>query len=57
MLFNYDKTSYDLISRHYIGMPESYAHGGGYETRPNPKSPARDLAPKIIDTANALLAR
>ncbi len=41
----------------YIGMPESYAHGGGYETRPDPKSPARDLAPKIIDTANALLAR
>lgn len=40
----------------YIGMPESYQRGGGYETRPNPGAPAHDLAPKIIAVANELLA-
>jgi len=39
----------------YIGMPESYGRGGGYETRPCRTAPAHDLAPKIIDAANKLL--
>ncbi len=39
----------------YIGMPESYGRGGGYETRPSPTAPAHDLAPKVIAAANALL--
>jgi len=41
----------------YIGMPESYTRGGGYETRPSRTSPAHDLAPKIIELANGLLNR
>ena len=41
----------------YVGMPESYTRGGGYETRPGRTSPAHDLAPKIIDLANGLLNR
>jgi len=39
----------------YIGMPESYSRGGGYETRPSRTSPAHDLAPKVIELASALL--
>ena len=39
----------------YIGMPESYARGGGYETRPSPSAPAHDVAPKIIEKAIGLL--
>ncbi|MBO4633314.1 MAG: hypothetical protein J5858_15465 [Lentisphaeria bacterium] len=39
----------------YIGLPECYGRGGGYETRPSRGGPARDLAPKIIDTGINLI--
>ena len=41
----------------YIGLPECYERGGGYETRPQRTSPAHDLAPKLISAAAELLNR
>lgn len=32
----------------YLGMPDCYERGGGYETRPSRTAPAHDLAPKLI---------
>ena len=39
----------------YIGLPECYERGGGYETRPSRSAPAHDLAPKIIETGINLI--
>ncbi|MBQ6599094.1 MAG: hypothetical protein IJH79_16205 [Lentisphaeria bacterium] len=39
----------------YIGLPECYERGGGYETRPSRGAPAHDLAPKIIETGINLI--
>ena len=39
----------------YIGLPESYERGGGYETRPNRTSPAHDLSSTLIETGIGLL--
>ncbi len=39
----------------YIGMPECYGRGGGYETRPGNTAPAHDLGPKIIDLGIEML--
>ena len=41
----------------YIGLPECYERGGGYETRPGRTAPAHDLAPKIIDLGIELVNR
>ena len=41
----------------YIGMPECYERGGGYETRPQRTSPAHDMAPKLIAAGIELLNR
>ena len=39
----------------YVGMPECYERGGGYETRPGRTSPAHDLAPKLIEVGINLI--
>ena len=39
----------------YVGLPECYDRGGGYETRPSRSAPAHDLAPKIIETGINLI--
>ena len=39
----------------YVGLPECYERGGGYETRPSRGAPAHDLAPKIIETGINLI--
>ena len=41
----------------YTALPECYARGGGYETRPGRTAPAHDLAPKIIDLGIELVNR
>ncbi len=40
----------------YIGLPEHYERGGGYETRPGRTSPAHDLAPVIIEIGKELIS-
>ena len=39
----------------YIGLPEHYEHGGGYETRPSPTAPDHNLAPKMIEIGIRLI--
>ena len=41
----------------YVGMPENYERGGGYETRPSRTSPAHDLALKFIALGTELLKK
>jgi hypothetical protein len=41
----------------YIGMPECYERGGGYETRPQRTSVDHDVAPKIIAAEIEVLNR
>ena len=39
----------------YVGLPESYGRGGGYETRPGYGSPSHELAPVLVETATKLI--
>jgi|GEM_PF-2585332 len=39
----------------YVGLPEHYCHGGGYETSPSPSKADRDVGVKMIEAAVRML--
>ena len=41
----------------YVGLPEHYCHGGGYETSPSPEKADRQAGQNMMNTAIELLNR
>jgi len=39
----------------YVGLPEHYCHGGGYETSPSPDTADRNTGTRLVDAAAKLL--